>query len=54
PYVRSQSDLQEFLENCRQYFEFFLNDLGGATMGALEVRELLTNPSAANYPHLPS
>jgi len=54
PYVRSESDLQDFLANCRQYFEFFLGELGGATMGALEVRELLTHPSAANYPQLPS
>lgn len=54
PYVRTESDLQDFLSNCRQYFEFFLGEIGGATMGALELRELLTNPSATNYPHLPS
>ncbi len=52
PYVRSQEDLKKFLANCRQYFDFFLNEVGGATMGALELRELLVNPSAANYPHL--
>jgi hypothetical protein len=54
PYVRTEDDLRKFLQNCSEYFEFFLSEIGGATMGALELRELLTNPSATNYPHLPS
>lgn len=54
PYVRSEADLQDFLSVCRQYFDYFLGQVGGATMGPLELRELLTNPSAANYPHLPA
>ncbi len=44
PYVRSESDLKEFLATCRQYFEYFLGELGGATMGPAEVRQLLIDP----------
>lgn len=47
PYVRSEADLQGFLSRCRQYFEFFLGELGGATMGPLELRELLLDPPAS-------
>ena len=32
PYVRNDADLRRFLDRCRQYFHFFLNDLGGITM----------------------
>ena len=46
PYVRSESDLKEFLAVCRQYFEFFLGELGGATMGPAELRQLLLDPQA--------
>ena len=46
-YVRSEADLQDFLAICRQYFEFFLGELGGATMGPLELRELLLDPPAS-------
>lgn len=47
PYVRSESELKEFLATCRQYFEFFLGELGGATMGALELRDQLLHPPAS-------
>ena len=47
PYVRSESELKEFLATCRQYFEFFLGELGGATMGALELRDVLIDPPAS-------
>lgn len=47
PYVRSESELKDFLALCRQYFEFFLGDLGGATMGAMELRDLLLHPPAS-------
>ncbi|MFT7671369.1 MAG: hypothetical protein ACI8X5_004087 [Planctomycetota bacterium] len=47
-YVRSESELKEFMASCRQYFEFFLGELGGATMGALELRDLLINPPASS------
>lgn len=52
PYVRSEADLKAFLSICRQYLDFFLGELGGATMGPLELRELLLDPDAAQYPHL--
>ena len=48
PYVRSEADLKEFLTSCRQYFEFFLGELGGATMGAMELRDILIDPSTAS------
>ncbi len=47
PYVRTESDRREFLSTCRQYFDFFLGELGGATMGPLELRELLLDPPAS-------
>ena len=52
PYVRSESELQDFLATCRQYFEFFLGELGGASMGPLELRELLIDPPTSLYPTL--
>jgi len=47
PYVRTESDLKVFLATCRQYFEFFLDELGGATMGPAELRQLLLDPKAS-------
>jgi len=44
PYVRDESDLKELLATCRQYFEYFLGELGGATMGPAEARQLLVDP----------
>lgn len=41
PYVRSDADLGRFLDKCRRYFEFFLNELGGTAMTPLGVREWL-------------
>jgi pyruvate/2-oxoglutarate dehydrogenase complex dihydrolipoamide acyltransferase (E2) component len=29
PYVRNGRDIEAFLENCRNYFKFFLEELGG-------------------------
>lgn len=52
PYVRTEEDLKAFLHTCRQYLEFFLGELNGATMGPIELRELLLHPDAAQYPHL--
>lgn len=54
PYVRSERDLKDFLAACRQYFEYFLGELGGATMGALELRELLLDSSAPLQPRSPA
>ena len=41
PYVRSDAELDRFLEKCRRYFEFFLSELGGATMTPLGVKDYL-------------
>jgi hypothetical protein len=41
PYVRSEKDLVQFLDSCRRYFEFFLHELGGASMTALELKRHL-------------
>lgn len=43
PYVRDESDLKDLLATCRQYFEYFLGELGGATMGPAEARQLLVD-----------
>jgi hypothetical protein len=37
PYVRTEQDLVQFLDSCRRYFEFFLRELGGVSMTALEL-----------------
>jgi len=50
PYVRNEADLKDFLATCRHYFEFFLGELGGATMGALELRDVLIDPPASHSP----
>jgi hypothetical protein len=42
PYVRSEADLVQFLDACRRYFEFFLGELGGVGMTALELRDHLS------------
>ena len=41
PYVRSEADLGRFLDKCRRYFDFFLNELAGTSMTPLGVREWL-------------
>jgi hypothetical protein len=41
PYVRSESDLVQFLDSCRRYFDFFLHELGGVSMTALELKRHL-------------
>lgn len=41
PYVRSERDLVQFLDSCRRYFEFFLHELGGTSMTALELKQHL-------------
>ena len=52
PYVRSQSDLNIFLDRCRRYFDFFLGTFGGCPSTPLELRDLLsagclTQPSSS-------
>ncbi|MAF64332.1 MAG: WalW protein [Planctomycetes bacterium] len=49
PYVRSQAQLERFIRSCRQYFEWFLERLGGEATTPGELRERLdthrTEPS---------
>ncbi|MDP6538673.1 MAG: polysaccharide deacetylase family protein [Planctomycetota bacterium] len=41
PYVRSQAQLERFIRSCRQYFEWFLETLGGEATTPEELRERL-------------
>jgi hypothetical protein len=43
PYVRSQLDLERFLDKCRRYFDFFTHELGGVAMTPLEIKHVLGN-----------
>ena len=45
PYVRSDADLDRFLEKCRRYFDFFLRELRGTAMTPLRVKEYLMRTS---------
>jgi hypothetical protein len=47
PYVRSESELEQFLEKCRRYFAFFMTELGGVSMTPLGIRDALGNASSA-------
>jgi hypothetical protein len=47
PYVRTEADRDQFLDACRRYFDFFLNELGGVSMTPLElVRHLETTKTS--------
>lgn len=41
PYVKNPADLERFLEKCRRYFDFFMNNLGGTAMTPLEIKAWL-------------
>jgi hypothetical protein len=41
PYVRDGRDLKVFLARCRDYFAFFLGELGGEAMTPLAIKNLL-------------
>ena len=41
PYVRSQADLDRFLDKCRRYFDFFMHELAGIAMTPLEIKKVL-------------
>ena len=48
PYVRNERELHEFLDTCRRYFEFFLEDLQGTLSTPNEVHAMLrTSDSSA-------
>jgi hypothetical protein len=40
PYVRSASDLERFLERCRQYFLYFFHEIKGTSLHPLQVSAL--------------
>jgi len=41
PYVRSDREREQFLDACRRYFDFFLGELHGVAMTAIEVSQLV-------------
>ncbi|OAI19494.1 hypothetical protein A1507_06825 [Methylomonas koyamae] len=41
PYVRNQADLERFLGKCRDYFDFFMGQLGGTAMTPLQIKAWL-------------
>ena len=45
PYVQSAEDLRDFLLTCEKFLEFFLEELGGESMTASELREHLLQTS---------
>jgi hypothetical protein len=45
PYVQAEADRQEILGRCRDYFRFFLEDLGGISMTTGQLRGALSRTS---------
>ena len=41
PYVKDKRELEDFLGRCRQYYDYFLGELGGRSMTPTELREHL-------------
>lgn len=41
PYVRTQRQLDQLMDDCRRYFEFFMTELGGVNLTALEMKRKL-------------
>jgi hypothetical protein len=51
PYVRNAGERVEFLDACRRYFEFFQGELGGVTMTATELLDVVPKrPERAPLP----
>lgn len=48
PYVTCRRDLDDFLWRCRQFFEFFMGDLGGVAATPLQLRALLSAAAGAD------
>ena len=46
PYVRSENDVQRFLDRCSRFYDAFLGELGGRTMTPLELKNTLMEPAA--------
>lgn len=47
PYVRSTTELDQFLSRCRKFFDFFLGELGGQPSTPLELTQLLATHTLA-------
>ncbi len=43
PYVRTHADLDAFLANCREYFQFFRDEIGGVARTPLQLKALLAS-----------
>ncbi|MEQ9642652.1 MAG: polysaccharide deacetylase family protein [Alphaproteobacteria bacterium] len=41
PYVRSEADRVRFIDECRAYFDYFFETLGGVTMSSLDLKQYL-------------
>ncbi len=46
PYVRNEEELQAFLHRIEAYLDFFIEDLGGESRSALEIRDQLLGERA--------
>jgi hypothetical protein len=44
PYVQSQKDLDELFARCREFFDFFMGQLGGVPTTPLELKNQLAEP----------
>jgi hypothetical protein len=42
PYVKSQRELEDFLGRCRQFFDFFMGEMGGIPATPLELKAQLS------------
>jgi hypothetical protein len=45
PYASSENDVLKFLEKCRRYFDYFLNNLGGQTLMPSALKAALAGAS---------
>ena len=46
PYVTSEKDLERFLAQCRQFFDFFLGELGGISSTPIKLKADFSAPTA--------
>ena len=44
PYVQSDSDLEAFLNRCRQFFDFFFGEMQGIATTPIILKEELRQP----------
>lgn len=43
PYVSSTSDLDQFLDRCRRFFDFFMGELGGIPSDPVAIKQQVSN-----------